>query len=192
MKIYFTAAISQVEEFGTYYTRIIKALEQNSTNSVQYDHVTETSFTQIKDQNHDAFVEFYKKAVRWITQSDIVVVEASFPSTLNIGHEITLALEKGKPVIMFYKKGFETFFLSGLNSEKLFLIEYNDNNLEQLVKDTLDYAKDQSDTRFNFFISPSLSHYLDWISQHKKIPRSVYLRQLIENDREKNKEYFEA
>ena len=34
-----------------------------------------------------------------ISKADIVVVEISFPSTVNVGHELSLAMEKGKPVV---------------------------------------------------------------------------------------------
>lgn len=191
MKIYFTAAISQKDQYGSYYQTIIHTLEKEG-HVVQHEQVTKKTMAELEVQTDDDRVKYYRQAMRWLTQADVVVVEGSFPSTLNIGHEITLALGKGKPVIVLYKKGKNSFFLDGLNSEKLFLSEYTDENLAEMVKDSLDYAKDQTDTRFNFFITPSLSHYLDWIANYKKIPRSVYLRRLIEEDREKHRELYEG
>lgn len=94
--------------------------------------------------------------------------------------------------MVLYKKGHDSLFLNGLHSDKLFLVEYTDENIVETVKDSIDYAKDQSDTRFNFFLPPSLMSYLDWVSEKRKVPRSVYLRELIERDREKNREYNEA
>lgn len=190
MKIYFTAAISQLENYGSQYTTIIKTLEKEG-HIVQHEQVTGKTMSQLEVQSDEDRVKYYRQALRWLTQADVVVVEGSFPSTLNIGHEITLALSKGKPVIVFYKKGKNSFFLDGLNSERLFLSEYTDENLAEVVKESLEYAKDQADTRFNFFITPSLGHYLDWISNYKKVPRSVYLRQLIEEDQVKNKALYE-
>lgn len=188
MKIYFTAAIYQSNELGENYKRIIKALEDEGHTVVHY-HTENMSMDFVKHQTEEERIAHYRETQKRITEADIVVAEASFPSTLNIGHEITLGLNKGKPVIVFYKEGRDSFFLHGLNSERLFLVEYSDKGLEDVVRDSLEYAKDQSDTRFNFFISPSLSHYLDWISQHMKIPRSVYLRRLIEEDRDQHPEY---
>lgn len=191
MKIYFTAAIAQKPQFGENYRKIIETLV-GLGHQVQHEHITGKQINDIALQNEDELNKYYRQVVRWITDADIMVAEASFPSTLNIGHEISLSLDKSKPVIVFYKKGYDSFFLRGLNSDKLFLLEYTDDNIQDIVRSGIDFAKDQADTRFNFFISPSLSHYLDWISQSKKIPRSVYLRQLIEQDREKNTEYFES
>jgi hypothetical protein len=52
-----------------------------------------------------------------------------------------------------------------------------------------DYLSDTQDVRFNFFISPQIGNYLDWVSKNKRIPRAVYLRRLIEEDMKNNKEY---
>lgn len=191
MKIYFTASIAQKSQFGENYEKIIETL-LNLGHHVQYEHITGKKIIDIAAQSEEELNKYYKQVVKWITDADVMVAEASFPSTLNIGHEISLSLDKSKPVIVFFKKGYDSFFLRGLNSDKLFLLEYTEDNLKEVVRTGIDFAKDQADTRFNFFISPSLAHYLDWISQKKKIPRSVYLRQLIEQDREKNTEYFES
>lgn len=188
MKIYFAAAISQKETFGEMYLKIVKAL-QDGGHKVQHEHITKSTMQDVIIKSNDERVKYYQKALRWISAADVVVIEASFPSTLNIGHEITVSLNRGKPVIVLYKKGHDSFFLHGLTSDRLFLVEYTEDNISEVVKDSLEYAKDQADTRFNFFISPSLSHYLDWISQRLKVPRSVYLRRLIKEDRDKHPEY---
>jgi len=62
-------------------------------------------------------------------------------------------------------------------------------DLEEILKMACGEAKEQMDTRFNFFISPLHQTYLDWIAKHRKIPRSVYLRDLIERDMAQNKEF---
>jgi len=194
MKIYFSAAIYAKDKYGKYYDQIVKTLESLG-HTVQHDQITGADFDDLKSRFSERTAGedvFYKKVLKWINLSDIVVIEASFPSSLNIGHEITLSLEKGKPVVVLYKRGFDSIFLNGIHSDKLFLVEYTDENIIETVKDSIDYAKDQSDTRFNFFLPPSLMSYMDWISEKRKIPRSVYLRELIERDREKNREYNEA
>ena len=189
MKIYFVGAISQKEKFGASYKTIIETLETMGA-VVQHEHISTTTMDEIANESDDDRVKYYKQALRRIAQADLVVAEASFPSTINVGHEITLALEKGKPVIVLYKEGYDSFFLNGLVSDKLFMVEYTEENLAQLTKDSVEYARDQTDTRFNFFISPKHMAYLDWVAQTKRIPRSVYLRQLIEQDRDRNESYL--
>jgi len=50
-------------------------------------------------------------------------------------------------------------------------------------------AREKVDVRFNFYISPEIGRYLDWISQRKKLPRSVFLRGLVERHMHVDKEY---
>lgn len=188
LKVYFTAAIAQKETFGKYYDIIVQVL-LNKGHQVQHEHITDGSIDKIQSEDHEETSRYYRRMLKRLTDADLVVAEASFPSTINVGHEITLALEKGKPVVVLYKKGHDPVLFHGINSERLVLLEYTDMTLADSVVEAIEFAKDRSDTRFNFFISPALSHYLDWITQHKKVPRSVYLRQLIEDDRDKNKDY---
>ncbi len=193
MKIYFSAALYAKDKYGKYYEQIVKTLESLG-HTVQHDQITGKSNTVelVNNRTEAERDAFYKSLLKWMNQADIVVIEASFPSSLNIGHEITLALEKGKPVVVLYKKGAGSMFLNGIHSDKLFLVEYDEDNLVETVKDSISYAKDQSDTRFNFFLPPSLMSYMDWVADKRKVPRSVYLRELIERDREKNRDYNEA
>jgi len=187
MKIYFSAAIVQKEQFGPAYEEIVAALTE--LGHTVFQDTTTVSLQDAITKSDDDRVAYYKQVVQWISQSDVVVLEVSFPSTLHIGHEISLALEKGKPVVALYQRGFEPSFFLGKEDDRLFWSDYQPGDLKKSLAFLLDSAVDLSDTRFNFFISPRHIAYLDWIVQHKKIPRSVYLRQLIEADREVNKKY---
>lgn len=187
MKIYFSAAIYQEKQFGSIYKRIVDQIKKLG-HTINQD-TTETSLEDALNKTDEQRVKYYKQVLSWIAGSDVVVLETSFPSTLHIGHEITLALDKGKPVVALYKKGFEPSFFLGLEHEKLLWVEYTDSDLEKSLTDSLDFALQQSDVRFNFFISPQIGIYLDWVSKNKRIPRAVYLRRLIEEDMQNSKEY---
>jgi len=116
------------------------------------------------------------------------LVEGSTPS-FGVGQEIMEAVGDNKQVIVLYQKGMKPHILRGVGSDAIYMYEYTKDNLREVLKDVLDYAKSRSDTRFNFFISPEIGAYLDWIAKNKRIPRAVYLRRLIEEDMRNNKEY---
>jgi hypothetical protein len=61
--------------------------------------------------------------------------------------------------------------------------------LEEKLKGALERAKEQSDIRFNFFVTPQILSYLSWLSGRKRIPRAVFLRTLIEREMKKDTEY---
>ncbi|OGD62857.1 hypothetical protein A2160_05730 [Candidatus Beckwithbacteria bacterium RBG_13_42_9] len=189
MKIYFTAAISAINEFGENYRRIVSILGKEGY-SVQADHVLNAEMINILTEPDQKKIEYYKKFLKWVNTADIVVAEASFPSTVHIGHEISMALAKGKPVIVLYVKGKAPIFLQGLVSDKLHVVEYSLDDLPTTLKDIIEDAKEEIDVRFNFFVSPRIVTYLDWVVKKKKMPRAVYLRRLIEQDMDKNKEFL--
>jgi len=55
----------------------------------------------------------------------------------------------------------------------------------------LEEAKRRMDVRFNFFVSPKILAYLDWVAQKRMVPRSVFLRNLIEKEMKKDKGFRE-
>lgn len=186
MKVYFTASARGVKEYGNYYQQIYESLE-----NLGYEHVDD-SIGRIDDNfysgTHDDKVKEYNLAVKSIKESDIVVLEVSTHS-LSMGYVLQRALDMNRPVICLHVVDKVPAFATVIDNEKLQVLEYSKHNLKQVIEEAVDYAKDQSDTRFNFFISSRHSQYLDWIAKNRRIPRSVYLRNLIKSDMQKNSEY---
>lgn len=187
MKVVFVASHTQKKDLEVYYKRVIKFLEDRGLDVYSgslFDEKLEKESTANREK-------WYKKTVQEVHKADLVVVEISYPSTANVGHGLTYALEIGKPVIALYHKEREPIFLRGREDEKLLLFEYGDSDLENVLDSALEYATDVQDVRFNFFISPSIGRYLDWVSKNKRIPRAVYLRKLIEEEMRNNSDYSE-
>lgn len=142
LQIYFTASIVQRDELGANYNRIIQVLEQEGC-TVQHEHITNTSLEKIKKDTRKEQLDYYKKFLERINKADIIVAEGSYPSTINIGHELTVALSKNKPVILFYQEDRNFFFLQGLKSQNLFLVDYTEENLERVVKEIFTFVRAQ-------------------------------------------------
>jgi hypothetical protein len=192
MKVYFTCSVRGAETLKDKYLRIY-----NYATNIGYQHVinkTEPDFLGTLDQKaiyssvQEENSKLYKDAIKGINSADIVILEITTHS-LAMGFVMQQALNSGKPVIALYIDGSKPAFALSVQNEKLLLVEYNDENLEKELKIALENAEEQIDVRFNFFISPAIGSYLDWISKVKKIPRSVYLRALIEHEMRENKEY---
>lgn len=188
MKIYFTAAISLSDQYGENYKRIIDNLEKMG-HIVIHSHITSNSLTKVFNKSKEENQDYYKKTLKEIGKADMVVAEVSFPSTLNVGHEVSVALEKGKPVMALYVKSKNSPFFEGINSDFFFYQEYNSAEIDTLLPKMIEEMLKRVDIRFNFFISPEIGRYLDWISQHKKIPRAAFLRNLIEKAMKNDKDF---
>ena len=187
MKAYFTASLKGKEKLIDNYKKIVEQIEIQGYKMLS-DHVLKQSTKIVLAKTHEQVVDFYLKFLKLISSADVAIAEVSYPST-NVGHEISIALSKGKPVIVLYTKGNEPRFLTANPVDKLLVYEYDLDSSDSVLKNALKEARDQIDVRFNFFISPKIGAYLDWISKHRKIPRAVFLRRLIEEHMAKNKEY---
>lgn len=191
MKIYFTAAISGVSlEDKQRYLKIIGILESNGL-PVLAEHIRgkwEKEMESI-DVESEEFVALSQQIVKAKMQADVVVCEVSHPS-FRVGQEITYSLSQGKPVIALYLKGIpKPRILRGIHTDRIFLVEYTVATLSDILMDYIDYAKQTADTRFNFFVSPKQQHYLEWVSNHRKVARAVFLRQLIEKSMDSDHDY---
>jgi len=190
MKVVFIASQAQTKDLGDYYKQMNDALVSHGL-EVFSGHL----FTHVNDSDlagKKQIESWYKEVIQHVRAADAIFVEISYPSTVNVGHILTYALDAGKPVVALYKTGREPFFLRGKIDDKLVLLEYTDKDIKQVVANALDYVSSAQDVRFNFFISPEIGRFLDWVSKKRRLPRAVYLRKLIEEDMRNNKEYNEG
>ncbi len=187
MKVYFTASVSGKEEYIKSYEAIIDTLK-GLGHKVFAEHILKTSKSDIINQSDRERLSYYRKMIEMISQSDLCIAEIS-TSSLSVGHEITVALDKAKPVIAFHDRKVAPNLVRAINSNKIQIIPYELKSLPDIIQRAINRAKESVDIRFNFFISPPINGYLDWISKVKRIPRAVYLRNLLEKEMAKNKEY---
>lgn len=189
MKVTFVASHSQAKDLGEFYDRIQKVLKERGYTVYSGTLFDKKDRTAEYTEDQKKREEWYKESISKVRESDVVVVETSYPSTANVGHELTYALDLGKPVIALYKSGRDPFFLRGRVDDKLTILPYTTYDLEQVLSNAFDYALATQDVRFNFFISPQIGRYLDWVAQKKRVPRAVFLRKLIENEMQTDKDY---
>ncbi len=179
MKIYFTASIVGKKHYLRNYLKIIGIL-QKLHHQVKSDHIIKVSENQINMQAKSEREKFHKKLKKWIMDSDCMVVETSFPS-ISVGFEISLALNLGKPVLLLHTNEAPTL-LSSYNDEKLICEEYKIDGLKDILVDFVNYVRGKCEQRFTFFITSEIAGFLEDVSKKKKIPKSVYVRSLIEKE----------
>ncbi|MBU3935721.1 hypothetical protein KJ909_03550 [Patescibacteria group bacterium] len=189
MKVYFLASPRSIEERPAVFGKIYEYLARDNkmiddlVKKLVKDGVKEF-YEAKKTERTDRF----KKWMNYVRKSEVVVVEVSGHS-MTLGYVIGKALELNKPVVALCKEGEESYFVSGINNSKLQVVKYKEETVEEVLKGAMKKAKSMVDVRFNFFVSPAILTYLDWVAQHKMIPRSVFLRELIEKQMKKEKEF---
>lgn len=185
MTIYFSAALTQKRQFGKYYNQIVAHLQKKEHQVFQ--DTTTTSFLQAVNKNGQQRFEYYQQVKRWIKQSDAVFLEVSFPSTLHIGHEVSLGIQAGKPVVALFKKNHEPSFFLGFDHELLLWAEYDDFSLATSLDQGLRFAQDFLPIRYNLFLTRYQHHYLDFWAKQSQISKAAYVRSLIDKDMRSNK-----
>jgi len=117
-----------------------------------------------------------------IKESDLVIAECSSPS-INIGYEISHALQEEKEIIILKsKESGISFTISDplFNDRNICIYEYDKNNLLSILKEALEYNTPKKYQKFNVLFSPQMVAKLNLISKKKNLPKSVYIRDLIE------------
>jgi hypothetical protein len=180
MTIYFTASIAGKKYYLSDYEKITNHLHKKGFQVIS-NHILKTSQSQIRLETEEERLKFHKQLDDWINSSLCIVAETSFPS-ISVGYEISLALNRKKPVLILYKNNYPPSLLAQYKEDYLVCEKYNDNNLIEIMNDFLNFVQDNKDSRFNFYIPTKIATYLSEISQKKRIPKSVYIRQLIEHD----------
>ncbi|MBW7955921.1 hypothetical protein H3C66_04270 [Patescibacteria group bacterium] len=190
MLIYFCATTSQSQTYQQSYLEIIQTIEKLG-HKVVYEPTEENTRQQQQTMSPTERQAYYRKFLQHINKCDMVIAEVSYPSSINIGYRISIALEKNKPVLALHAKDKASPFLDGNISDRFLYEEYSPSTLKKTIERALNFAEQHTDARFNFFISPRHINFLDFISRKRKIPKSVYLRELIERDKLANHDYNE-
>jgi len=186
MTVYFTASIIGKRNYLSNYLKVIGIIK-NKNFSIISDHIINTTEAQIRIETKEERLKFHKQLEKWISSCDFMVAETSFPS-ISVGYEISFALKLGKPVLILYSEGGAPSLLAHHEDEKLVCEKYTLKTLKAIIDDFINYIQGTEETRFTFFITPEIALHLEEISKKEKMPKSVYLRKLIEKDMQaKNK-----
>lgn len=192
MRIFFIGTFTDISLHRETYEYILGRIKKigHKVDSDLYYLTSEEQLDGLEDKKDS--INFQKKIIEGIKKCDVLVMDITV-QRVSSGYWISLALDLNKPVVALSKKGGKHHLLKALEvNQKFALFQYDKlADIDRELPLLLDFAAEQQDTRFNFFISSKHQNYLDWISKFKKIPRSVYLRELIETEMLKNSEYLE-
>jgi len=180
MKVYFIASPRGVKKFGDLYKKAYQIVNDLGHTNVD-DFIVNIDPKKFFEESYDYRVRHFKRVMKSIKDCDVAVVEVSIHS-MTVGYIVDKAVGQGKQVIVLHGTDFEPYFFSGIQNDKLQICEYNKGNLKKVLTNALAIAKDQLDCRFTMLLSPKIMTYLDDVVEKRKIPRSVFIRNLIEKE----------
>lgn len=183
MKVHFSCSTTKLSEYKNNYLTIrdtIKKLGHSLTRDWLENAIKVRERGETVDRE-----EIYKKTVESELMADVVVVEGTVPS-FSIGHQITLAIDKSKPVLFLLNKKVEnenllkSTFIDGINSPLLSVKNYDLDNIKSILENFFLKYKDGLHVRFNLVLNNELDNYLDWASFTYKDNKSEFIRKLIQ------------
>ena len=181
MKVYFGTSPRIKEKFPKEVAGIYRQIKK-----LGYTHTSEW-VDKLDPKSYD-LEESNKDSVTSIKKADICVFEASLPS-LSVGYLVNFSLYQNKQVVVLTQNKNPSYLFSTIKSNGFYLRTYSQENLDEVLAEVMKKAAGGTDVRFNFFVSPKILGYLDWVAQKRMIPRSVFLRDLIEREMKKDKEF---
>ena len=188
MKVFFTASLRGKSILGENYRQIYKGLEEFDC-KVLNDNILTENINDVFRKSKKELTEFFMRSRRLIQEADVVVAEVTYPST-NVGYEISVAAEMGKPIAALHVKDESPLLVATVDYDMINVYPYTLDELRVVLKQVISDVQSSKEVRFNFLLPRYLSNYLHWVAKRKRIPRSVYIRQLIEEDMRKNPEYL--
>lgn len=183
MRIYFTYAKDKNNINTEICLKIYELLKNKgfkvfeTENTVQYLNPTRMTPNQLN--------EWYEKYSEWtscVQNSDVAIVEGSYPSTINIGFEIGMLIARGKPVILIHREQSDPVFINSSYSPRIIKSEYNNENITEVLDWCIEEALKLSNRRFTFYISPEIEEFLEKITRANGNSKSEYIRDLIERE----------
>lgn len=185
MLAYFTASIVGKKYNLPNYRRVVGLLKEKGVQILD-EHILDVYEKDIQIQSKEKRLAFHKQLEDWVNTSDFLVAETSFPS-ISVGYEISMALDRGKPVLILYSEGDPPSLFAYHENQKIVCEKYTQENLPTIIADFLRFVRGEADTRFTFFISSKQASYLAKQAKKRRVPKSVYLRSLIDADLKREK-----
>lgn len=135
----------------------------------------------------NSFTQLFHQSMEDVAKADVMIAEVTH-SSFGVGYQVASAMQQKKPIFLLSKKGAKNDSLvRGLDDTIVKFCEYDEKNLEQLIKNFLaDNDVQAKDLRFNFFIDRQIYNYLRWVSAKTGKPKAEILREFVLKEINKN------
>lgn len=179
MNIAFLTSIRGSKQYGESYSAIVNNLVKKGHIVSHRLSTTDDILANWSQQKREEFFNnFYKK----VGSSDLVVAECSHP-TINLGYEISTALQHNKEVIILRCDrsdvsitNFDPIYLN----KNVYVYVYTPLSLPRVLEEALHFKFPDQYKKFNILLPPQMITKLNIVSKKKCLPKSVYIRGLIE------------
>lgn len=189
MKVFFTCSTRNINKYAKKYRfirdEIIRLGHQINRDWIDYSiNVKERNIPDIASHT------VYKDVMSAILTADVVVVDSTVRS-MSVGHQVTYAMQKSKPVLLLKKfsndKRHKKLFIEGSESRGLNTAEYKKtSDIKKILENFFKKYEDKSTRRFNLVLTGSQDSYVSWASYHYKKTKTDVIQEAIDKMAEKD------
>jgi len=180
MKVFFAGSTSQLDKsYKTY--RLICDEVTKQGHELTRDWLDEglNNFTKRLSVDYD---EMYDDIMVSILYADVGIIEGTLKG-LSTGHQLTIALQRGKPILFLHRTNnanSQLVMLRGAHSDLISEHEYkSDTEIPGLIENFLESQKRGKRTRFNLVLARKEQQYIDWASYIYGKSKTEIIRELI-------------
>lgn len=186
MKIGFLTSHRGQEKYGKEYWEIIHFLEKKGHEVV---HSMDVSLESLIKLTYPERERIFGNHFATLETCDMVLAECSIQST-QVGFGLAYLREKGKPLIIISEKGSQGNYspLGDVYSEveSMIVAEYTKDTILSIISNALEFMSEKLDKRFTMIFPAYLMAKLETTARQKKLPKAVYIRQVIEESLKKD------
>lgn len=181
MKVFFSASTSKLPDYFDVYKTICDAVV-SAGHELTRDWLDEALEVVTHKLSVD-YEEMYEDIMASILYADVGVVDGSVKG-LSTGHQMTVALQKGKPILFLHQKSKANslaLHTKGIHSELLTDKSYEKpEEIPGIVEEFLSLHKKGKRVRFNLVLTPKEQQYIEWASFTYDKTKTDVIRELIE------------
>lgn len=192
MIVFFTCSTKKIGKYASYYRSardaVLKSGDTLNRDWIDYSiNLARRGISEAPTHIH------YEDVVASIMTADVVVVDSTVPS-MAIGHQVTIALQNEKPVLLLKLKQKDSktgkLFIEGSNSPNLEVHEYSTvGQIKKIVVQFLRKHESKPKKRFNLVLTGYLNNFLSWASFYYKKTKTELIHEAVENMLERDSQY---
>lgn len=192
MKVFFSCATTDLLKYKDSYLKIVDTIKQGG-HSITRDWLNrEVMHLEMKDSKGKRS-DLYTKVMSAITQADVVIFDCTVRS-MGLGHQLTYALDKGKPTLLLSKGNsmdIKDLFISGSKSGFLTIRNYKDiKDIPEIVNNFLLKNSSRPKVRFQIVLDKEQNDFIEWASYIYKRNKSEIIKSAIDKSAQEDNNYI--
>lgn len=194
MTIFFTASTKDLLSHKDCYLEIRNTIKSLG-HSLSRDWIDDSIDKAQKGVEDIPHVSLYQDVMSAILIADLIVVDVTERS-MSIGHQVTFALDKKKPVLLLLNSkensAVNDLFISGTQSPYLQIKCYSrKEDIKPIIQSFINKYESKSKSRFNLVINKALDTYIEWAAFHYKISKTEVIHNAIQEKASNDRNYTE-